>query len=189
MLMMLHVTFLAWFYIPPLYYICVIGEVFSRSTHCSWSNPKSFWIAYSWDASFFGPIQFHSLCAENKPKNTSILWLSHYSLYCCSFTIFWRMKIFLGAQKFWIFYSFLNVLQFPIHGIQGQRPGTLLVPIISPLILYSQLTSYDRCSPDLHTVTCQTLYLFGSPSHGMHLFFGPSQFHSLCAENEPKFFF
>ena len=54
----------------PLYYIRSLGEVFSRSTHCSWSNPISFWIAYSWDASFFWshPISF-TLCRERAKKH------------------------------------------------------------------------------------------------------------------------
>ena len=52
---------------------------------------------------------------------------------------------------------------------------------ISP---YTIFAAYDRCSPDLRTVSGQTLYLFGSPTHGTRLFLVPSNF--IHSENEPK---
>ena len=60
----------------PLYYIHRKGEVFSWYTHCSWSNPISFWIVYSWGLTFFCHIQFRSLCGSSESKNTYILWFS-----------------------------------------------------------------------------------------------------------------
>ena len=75
-------------------YICHWPPVFSRSTHCSWSNPISFWIAYSWDTSSFwsNPISF-------------TLWLKRgekhfYSLIITLFTVFLQFyNFFLQANK------------------------------------------------------------------------------------------
>ena len=54
---------------------------------------------------------------------------------------------------------------------------------ISP---YTIFATDHQCSPDLHTVAGQTLYLFGSSTHGGSTFFGPIQFRSLCGSNESK---
>jgi len=48
-----------------------------------------------------------------------------------------------------------------------------MFPVIPPYIIFA---AYDRCSPDLHIVASQTLYLFGSPTHGLYLFLVPSNF-------------
>ena len=88
------------YYNPPLYYICSIVEVFSRSTHCSWSNPISFWIAYSWDESFLVPSNLiHSV---PRTSRKTLLSFDYHFIHCVvAVSQFFckRMKIFLGAQK------------------------------------------------------------------------------------------
>ena len=61
--------------ILPLYYICRLRPVFSRSTHCSGINPISFLIAYSWDVSFFlVPSNLIHFVARTSQKTNADLW-------------------------------------------------------------------------------------------------------------------
>ena len=48
-----------------------------------------------------------------------------------------------------------------------------------PIFNYAIFAAYERCSPNLRTVTGKTLYLFGLSTHG-GLLFGPIRFRSLC---------
>ena len=82
-------------------YICRLPPVFSRSTHCSWSNPISFWIVYSWGFTFFWShsISF-TLWLKRVKKHIYPLLLN--LIHCVlQFHIFCkRTKIFLRAQKY-----------------------------------------------------------------------------------------
>ena len=59
-------------------------------------------------------------------------------------------------------------------------------PSKHPISPYTIFAAYHQCSPDLHTVAGQTLYLFGSSTHGGLPFFGPIRFRSLCGSNDSK---
>ena len=54
------------------------------------------------------------------------------------------------------FSSFLNVLLFPIHRIQGQRPGTKLVATILTLSSWPEFFQID---PPYWGVICETIFL------------------------------
>ena len=105
----------------PLYYICVSKRRISRSTHCRATNPICFWTAYSWRMSLFWSHSISSTTSRERRQN--VLGLLSALIY--RFVLFHKWWV---VNKKWHNYSkfpyFLNMLLFPIHWIQGQRPGT-----------------------------------------------------------------